>query len=126
MADQFQYAIVQVVPRVERNERFNAGLVVFCRTRDWLRARTELDEQLLLRMSPQADVAVVRAHLDAIEHVAAGEAAGGAIARLPIHERFHWLVAPSSTVLQPSPVHTGLCDEPEATFEKLYADLVAR
>jgi hypothetical protein len=122
----FEYAIVQVVPRVERGEAFNAGIVLMCRPRRFLGARTELDEALLVAMRPDCDPEIVRAHLAAIEAVAAGAPDGGPIAALSAPERFHWLVAPSSTIIQPSVVHTGLTADPPATLEHLFRTLVRR
>ena len=120
----FQYAIFRVVPRIERGECFNAGVVVFCRPRRFLAARVALDERRLAALDPEADAAVLRAHLDAFVGVAAGAEDAGPIARLDQSDRFHWLVAPSSTVLQPSPVHTGLCEEPAEVLDRLFRDLV--
>ena len=120
----FQYAIVRVVPRVERGECVNAGVVLFCRPRGFLAARTALDERRVRALDPDADLAVVRDHLEAFVRVAAGAPDAGPMARLEASERFHWLVAPSSTVLQCSPVHTGLTDDPEAELDRLVARLV--
>lgn len=122
----FEYAIVRVLPRVERGEGFNAGIVLMCRPRRFLGARVHLDEALLVAMSPDCDPEVVRAHLVAVESVAAGAADAGPIATLPMPERFHWLVSPSSTVIQPSEVHTGLTADPAATLEHLFRTLVLR
>jgi hypothetical protein len=122
----FQYAIVRVVPRVERGEAFNAGVVLFCRTRGFLAARTQLDAGLLAAMAPGCEAAGVHAQLDVVERVAAGDGAGGPIASLPQSERFHWLTAPASTVVQPSPVHTGLTADPAAELDRLFAALVER
>ena len=121
----FQYAIVRVVPRVERGECMNVGVVFFCRPRRYLAARIALDEERLAAFAPDLDIEEVRAHLDALARIAAGEEGSGPVARLEQSERFHWLVAPSSTVIQPSPVHTGLCDDPEATLASLLEKLVA-
>jgi hypothetical protein len=120
----FQYAIVRVVPRVERGECVNAGVVLFCRPRRFLQARVALDEERLLALAPDVDLAAVRGHLDALCRIAAGDASAGAIAALPASERFHWLVAPSSTIVQPSEVHTGLCDDPRACLDDLFRRLV--
>ena len=120
----FQYAIVRVVPRVERGECVNAGVVLFCRPRRFLEARVALDEERLLALAPDIDLAAVRGHLDAFCRIAAGDASAGAIAALPASERFHWLVAPSSTIIQCSPVHTGLTDDPAGELERLVAQLV--
>lgn len=122
----FQYAVVRVVPRVERGERLNAGVVLFCRTRDYLAARVALDEGALAALAPGCDPALVRSHLDAIVRVAAGTADAGPIAALEDSERFHWLTAPSSTMLQTSEVHTGLTSDPAAELERLFAELVER
>lgn len=122
----FQYAILRVVPRVERGERLNAGVVLFCRTRDFLAARVALDEAALAALAPGCDPTAVHGHLDAIERVAAGAADGGPIAALPQSERFHWLTAPASTIIQPSEVHTGLTEDPAAELDRLFIDLVAR
>ena len=120
----FQYAIVRVVPRVDRGERLNAGVILLCRPRRYLGARTSLDEDRLRALSPDCDPAVVRPHLAAIERIAAGDPDAGPIARLTASERFHWLVAPASTIIQPSHVHTGLTADPAAELESLFADLV--
>jgi DUF3037 family protein len=122
----FQYAAIRVVPRVERGELVNAGVVLFCRPRQFLGARTHLDERLLAALSPGCDPAAVRPHLENVERIAAGDPNGGPIAQLPPSERFHWLVAPSSTIVQPGPVHTGLTDDPEGELERLFARLVER
>ena len=121
----FAYAIVRVVPRVERGERFNAGVVLYCRQRQYLAARTRLDEARLRALAPDADAEQVRAHLQAIERIAAGDPDAGPIAALDRSERFGWLVAPSSTIIQPSRVHTGLCEDPQATLDHLLETLVA-
>jgi hypothetical protein len=120
----FQYAIVRVVPRVERGECMNAGVVLLCRPKRFLAARVGLDVDRLRALAPDVDPATIEEHLAAIERVAAGDSAGGPIARLGKGERFHWLVAPSSTVIQPSEVHTGLCDDPAAELDHLFERLV--
>jgi hypothetical protein len=120
----FQYAIVRVVPHVERGERINAGVVLLCRPRRYLGARTRLDDERLRALDPSCDPAAVRPHLEAIERIAAGDPAGGPIAALGLAERFHWLVAPASTIIQPSEVHTGLTDDPAAELDALFAALV--
>jgi hypothetical protein len=120
----FSYAVLRVVPRIERGERFNAGVLLFCRQRGFLGARVELDERRLGALAPDTSADDVRAYLDALVKVAAGDADAGAIAALPASERFGWLVAPSSTVIQPSEVHTGLTDDPVATLDALFRELV--
>ncbi len=124
--DPFQYAVVRVVPRVERGEFVNAGVVLFCRTRDYLAARIAFDEARLAALSPALDVAEIRSHLDAIVRIAAGDSEGGPLARLDQSERFHWLTAPASTIVQPSAVHTGLTADPAAELDHLFATLVRR
>jgi hypothetical protein len=120
----FEYALVRVVPRVERGERFNAGVIVFSRPRRYLGALTELDERVLHALAPGCDPAEVRTHLATIERIAAGDAAGGPIAALSLAERFHWLVSPSSTMVQPSEVHPGLTGDPVRTLHHLFDTLV--
>jgi hypothetical protein len=120
----FQYAILRVVPHVERGERFNAGVILFCRQRSFLAARTELDEKRLAALDPDLDAQLVRAHLDALVRVAAGEPDAGRVAALDQSERFHWLVAPSSTIIQPSEVHTGLTADPAKELSRLFDELV--
>lgn len=121
----FAYAILRVVPSVERGECLNVGVVVFCRQLDFLDLRAEVDEQRLSALAPGFDVGGVRASLEAIRAVACGDPAGGALAVLPASERFGWLVAPASTVIQPSKVHTGLTQDPRATLDRLFETLVA-
>ena len=124
-ASPFQYATLRVVPRIERGECFNAGVVLFCRPRGYLAAEVGLDERRLAALAPELAPAEVRGHLEALARVAAGDRSVGPIAALDLSERFGWLVAPSSTVIQPSPVHTGLCRDPAQTLERLFAALVA-
>jgi hypothetical protein len=113
-----------VVPRIERGERFNAGVVLFCRQRGFLGAKVELDERRLAALAPGARADEVLPYLEALTRVAAGDPDAGAIAALPASERFGWLVAPSSTIIQPSEVHTGLTDDPVATLDALFRELV--
>jgi hypothetical protein len=115
---------VRVIPRVERGECLNAGVVLFCRPRRFLAACVELDEARLRALAPDVDLAAVRGHLDALCRIAAGDPAAGPIAALPPSERFHWIVAPASTIIQCSPVHTGLTDDPARELERLLARLV--
>jgi hypothetical protein len=120
----FDYALVRVVPRVEREEFLNAGAIVFCRTRAFLDARIELDTARLLAFAPWVDLVELRAHLEVIPLVCGGAPEAGPIAALSQAERFHWLVAPRSTIVQPSPVHTGLTNDPAAALEHLMATMV--
>ncbi len=121
----FQYAMVRVIPDVERGECLNAGVIVFCRPRRFLAARMALDTARLRALAPGVDLEAVQAHLDAVERIAAGDPAAGPIAALPASERFHWLVAPASTIIQPSPVHTGLTENPEGELDRLLRRLVS-
>ncbi|WP_155056681.1 DUF3037 domain-containing protein [Streptomyces blattellae] len=123
--DVYEYALLRVVPRVERGECFNAGVVVYCRARSFVAARTHLDVTKLLALDPAADVAGVRAALRAVEGVCAGGEASGQAARDDAGRRFRWLVAPRSTVVQPGPVHTGLSADPAAEPGRLLDLLVS-
>ena len=122
----YDYAIVRVVPRVERGEFINAGIILSCAATGFLEARIELDEALLRALAPGLDPAPVRAALAAIPVVCTGGPGAGAIGRLTLRERFHWLVAPRSTSVQTSPVHTGRCDDLSATLEALMQRMVRR
>ena len=115
----FDYAILRVVPRVERQEFINAGVVVFCLEKRYLEARVRLDESRLRALWPEVDVELVRQHLDALVRVCKGDATAGPVAQLSERERFHWIVAPRSTILQPSPVHTGVCDGTDGLLDRL-------
>jgi len=106
----FDYALLRVVPRVERQEFINAGVVVYCRERRYLAARIRLDAARLKSLWPEVDPALVAQHLEAVERICAGDESAGPIAKLSQGERFHWLTSPRSTIIQPSPVHTGVCD----------------
>lgn len=121
----YQYSIVRILPRIERGESLNVGVILLCRERRFLGARISLDERRLAALAPDLDPAAIRPHLHAIERIAGGDATAGPIAILGLGERFHWLVAPSSTIIQPSEVHTGLCDDPAAELDHLVATLVA-
>ncbi|MFF9153936.1 DUF3037 domain-containing protein [Streptomyces sp. NPDC014846] len=123
--DVFEYALLRVVPRVERGECINAGVVVYSRARAYVGARTHLDEARLLALDPRADLAGIRAALDAVEKVCAGGDGAGQAAGDDAGRRFRWLIAPRSTVVQPGPVHTGLTTDPAAETERLL-DLLVR
>ncbi|MFC8433841.1 DUF3037 domain-containing protein [Streptomyces sp. NPDC057253] len=123
--DVFEYALLRVVPRVERGECVNAGVLVYCRAKAYVGVRTHLDEDRLRALDPGADVAGIRAALGAVEAVCAGGEAAGPAARDDSGRRFRWLVAPRSTVVQPGPVHTGLTLDPAAEAERLL-DLLVR
>jgi len=116
----FDYAVIRVVPRVEREEFVNAGVILFCLEKDFLQARVEIDEPRLQALWPEIDIELVRQHLEAIPRICAGAPDAGPIGRLSLRERFHWLVAPRSTMIQISPVHTGLCEHPERALDDLF------
>ncbi|MGB3633614.1 MAG: DUF3037 domain-containing protein [Rubrobacteraceae bacterium] len=124
MVKPFEYAILRVVPRVERGECINAGVVLYCQDEKFLEARIHLDSRRLLALEPTADLDAVRAHLEAVQPVCAGSEEAGAVGRMPKRERFGWLVAPRSTVVQPSPIHTGLTEDPVAELERLLQNMV--
>ena len=120
----YDYAIVRVVPRVEREEFINAGVILSCPAQDFLAARIELDERRLLALDPTVDLETVRANLASIPVVCAGGPAAGPIGKLSARERFHWLVAPRSTIIQTSPVHSGRCQDPAAALDHLVRTMV--
>lgn len=115
----YDYAVIRVVPRVEREEFVNVGVIVSCPPRDYLDARIEIDEPRLLALDPKLDLEAIRAHLASIPAICAGGPEAGPIGRLSRRERFHWLVAPRSTIIQTSPVHTGRCASLPDTIEHL-------
>jgi Protein of unknown function (DUF3037) len=122
----YDYAIIRVVPRVDRGQLINVGVILSCPAVDFLEARIELDAARLLALDPTLDVAATRANLDTIPVVCRGGAEAGAIGGLPQRSRFHWLVSPRSTIIQFSPVHTGRTDQPEAALERLLDTMVRR
>jgi hypothetical protein len=121
----FSYTILRVVPSVERGERFNVGVVLFCRQLGFLAARVALDEARLAAIGPEVPASEVAEHLRALARVAEGAPDGGPIAGMDQSDRFGWLAAPSSTIVQPSGVHTGLSEDPQQTLEGLFQRLVA-
>ena len=120
----YDYAIVRVVPRVEREEFVNVGVIVSCPARDFLQARIELDERRLKALDPAIDIEAIRTHLASIPAICAGGSEGGPIGRLSRRERFDWLVAPRSTTIQTSKVHTGRCSDPQGLLEHLLKTMV--
>jgi hypothetical protein len=120
----FAYTVLRAVPRVERGEFINVGVVLFCRERRFLQARIGLDAARLQILAPECDAAEIRAQLEAIVRVADGDADAGPIARLSQSERFHWISSPHSTIVQRSEAHTGLTDDPATTLEHLFRTLV--
>ena len=125
-ASAFEYALIRVVPRVERDEGVNVGAVLLCRQHRFLQARLHLDRTALRALAPTLDLDAVAAQLALIPLVCAGGATAGPIGALPLYERFRWLTAPRSTVIQPSPVHGGLCTDPAAALERVFQQMVQR
>ena len=126
MPDKFRYdyAVVRVVPKVDREEFINAGVIVSCPDLSFLEARIKLDGSRLLALDPNIDLELVKKHLASIPKICRGGADAGSIGQLPQRQRFHWLVAPRSTIIQTSPVHTGRCGDPAAALEHLLATMV--
>ena len=122
----FAYAALQVVPDIEREEFLNAGLILFCRPREYLAARTSLDARALDAVRPGSDIDAIREQLELAGRIAAGDVSAAPFATMSQSERFHWLTTPRSTLVQPGPLHTGMTDDPRATFEHLYRVLVHR
>ena len=122
----YDYAIVRVVPRVERGEFVNAGIILSCDIEQILQARIELDESVLLALDAGVDLELVRSTLATIPAICAGGPEAGAIGKLSPRERFHWLVSPRSTIVQTSPVHTGQCSDPEAVLDHLMNRMIRR
>lgn len=115
----FDYAVLRVVPRVEREEFVNAGVVMLCQQQKFLGARVRLETARLKALWPELDAEQVRRHLEAVTKICAGDREAGPIASLSLRERFHWLVSPRSTVIQVSPVHSGTCQQPEKSLDEL-------
>ena len=126
MADEhtYDYAIIRVVPRVDRGELINVGVILSCPSLDFLEARIEIDAQRLLVLDPALDVEATRAHLEMIPRVCEGGPDGGEIGAMPQRSRFHWLVSPRSTIIQFSPVHTGRTTDPAKALERLLETMV--
>jgi len=121
----FEYAVIRVVPRVERGEFVNAGVMVFCLSERFLQVKIALDRARLLALWPDADPELIEDHLAAFPRICRGEEDAGPIAAMTVRERFHWLVAPRSTMIQLSPVHSGLCESPETALADLFRRFVA-
>ena len=124
MPSPFEYALLRVVPRVERGEFVNAGVVLYCQEKRFLEAAIDLDPERLRALDPRLDPENVRAHLEAAPRVCAGGPGAGPIGLLPPVQRFGWLVAPRSTVVQPGPVHTGLAEDPQKALDHLLETMV--
>jgi hypothetical protein len=125
MPDQlFEYAVIRIVPRVEREEFLNVGVILYCAKEHFLQAKVCLNEDRLAAFCIETDKGELRQHLDAIQRICVGDSSAGPIAKLDIAARFRWLTATRSTVVQTSKVHPGFCKNPEQTLEKLYERLV--
>jgi hypothetical protein len=120
----YDYAVIRVVPRVERGEFVNVGVIVSCPAQSFLEAKIEVDEARLRALDPHVDLEAVREHLQSIPKICAGGPAAGPIGKLTPRERFHWLIAPRSTVIQVSPAHTGRCDDAPGLLEHLMDTMV--
>jgi hypothetical protein len=120
----YEYAVVRIVPRVDRDEFVNAGVIVFAKQHKLLASRTRVDEDRLKALWPAVDLDAIRRHLDAIDRVCVGDESAGPIAKMSQSERFHWLTAPRNTVIQVSPIRTGLSAQPERLVEHLSREYV--
>ena len=120
----YSYAVVRVVPRIDRDEFVNAGVIVCSLERKFLGARVSLPVERIVALWPDADIDTLRRHLEAIPKICAGDAAAGAIAKLELKERFHWLTSPRNTAIQISPVRSGITEAPEVVLKRLYAEFV--
>ncbi len=120
----FEYAVIRVVPCVEREEFLNVGVIVYCSAKGFLQTAYKLNEERLKAFSGELDLQELKARLQAFERICKGGAGGGTIGRLPIASRFRWLTATRSTVVQTSPVHPGLCADAQETLDRLHAQLV--
>jgi hypothetical protein len=123
MPRSFDYAIVRIVPHVEREEFINAGVVLLCLEGNFLGARVHLNEARLAALAPHIDVELVNSRLRGLVAICAGDPSGGPIAIMGLRERFHWIVSPKSTLLQMSPVHCGVCTSPEPVLLRLFSEL---
>jgi hypothetical protein len=120
----YDYAVLRIVPSVEREEFANAGVVLHCPELAYLACRVEIDEGRLRALWPALNLEIIRSHLEAFPKICAGDPGAGPIARLSRRERFQWLVSPRSTIIQVSPVHSGMCASPEAAVEEIFRRLV--
>jgi hypothetical protein len=120
----FEYAVLRVVPKVEREEFLNVGIIFFCQSRKYLQMLYSLDEKRLTNFSQEVDLEELKARLDSFEKICKGGKEGGSIGELPAAQRFRWLTAAKSTILQTSPVHPGLCENPDEAVKRLYEKLI--
>lgn len=125
MPNTFDYAVIRIVPSVEREEFFNAGVILFCPQQRFLSARVYLNREKLRAFAPELEPGEVQRRLEAIEKICAGDQTAGEIAQLPQRARFHWLIAPRSTIVQVSPAHSGICEQPQAVLDRLFQEQVA-
>ncbi len=124
MPSSFDYVVIRIVPLIEREEFFNAGVILFCPQQKFLRARIHLDEKKLKTFAPKLDREDLERRLEGIQKICAGDQTAGPIAHLSQRARFHWLVAPRSTVVQVSPAHSGICEDPQAVLNRLFNEQV--
>ena len=126
MQDQniYEYAVIRVVPRVEKEEFLNVGIIMSCPEIDFLEARIKLDEERLKAFDPDLDIEMIKAHLLTIPDICKGDAGSGSIGKLTKREKFRWLTSPKSTIIQVSPVHSGYCGDPEKELEHLLETMV--
>ena len=120
----YDYVVIRVVPKVEREEFINAGIILFCKERKFLKSRIELDENKLKLLNKDIDIDLIKTHLNAIEDISAGKENAGSIGKLSQKERFQWLTSPKSTIIQTSAVHSGYCKDPAETLEHLVSAMV--
>ena len=120
----YDYALIRLLPNVERGECLNVGVLLFCRTRSFLGMRVHMDSARILALAPDLDIDAVQQQLDAMLRICAGSPEAGSLGSMSQSERFHWLTSPRSTILQPSPVHSGLCSDPEKVLEDLLKKMV--
>lgn len=124
MPSSFDYAVIRIVPSVEREEFFNAGVILFCPEQKFLGARTSLNCEKLKAFAPELSPSEIQHRLDAIQRICEGDPSAGEIARLSQRARFHWLVAPRSTIVQISPAHSGVCEQPQPLLDRLFREQV--
>ncbi len=121
----FEYSVLRVAPSIEREESVNAGVLLFCKQLHFLGARIALDASRVLALEPKADIAGIQSQLDLIHRIVAGGAEAGEIGKLPLGERFRWLASPRNTIVQPSPVHPGLCLNPQTALDSIFTRVVS-
>ena len=120
----YDYAVIRIVPKVDREEFINAGIILSCEEKEFLDAKIEIDEKKLKAIAPDFEIATAKTHLDAIYAICIGGKDAGTIGELSQRQRFHWLTSPKSTIIQTSPVHSGYCKEPAETLKHLFEEMV--